>query len=194
MNGGDLNFICAVTGKNLHKDISIMANELKDYCKEHGYDNPKFWPASCTKDFALLLHMMGNDRWEEFDANVIFILSEQSKNEAKLIGLILEKLEEPIVLNVPLADSTNLQNLYKRLGLVLVPTRWTKKQEEQEVYIKGSMKMGGFANLMERVENIGSYVVTIRRPFPIVFVSFISFKLSQVLSKIVRLFQILVLL
>jgi hypothetical protein len=42
MSGGDLNFIRAVTDKNTHKDISIMANELKDYCKEHGYDNPKF--------------------------------------------------------------------------------------------------------------------------------------------------------
>ena len=116
MTGGDLNFIRAVTDKNLHKDISIMANELKDYCKEHGYDNPKFWPASCTKDYAVSIRMRDNDRWG-----------------------------------------------------------W----EEFEIYIKGQMNMGGFVNLMEQAERIGSEIVTIKRPLKQVFLSFLYFKLSR---------------
>ena len=181
MTGGDLNFIRAVTDKNTHKDISIMANELKDYCKEHGYDNPKFWPASCTKDYAVSIRMRDNDRWgwEEFDANVIFILGEHSKNEAKLIGLILKELRDPVVLIVPLAISANKQSLYNSHGFLLVPARWTNNLEEFEIYIKGQMSMGGFVNLMEQVERIGSKIVTIKRPLKQVFLSFLYFKVSR---------------
>ena len=182
MTGGDLNFIRAVTDKKSHKDISIMTNELKMYCSEHGYESPRFWPASYTKDFAVSLHMMGSDRWEEFDANVVFILGENGKNNAKLLDHILEELQEPVVLTVPLAVPANQQNFFKRLGLVLVPARWTNKnQEEYNVYVKGQMGMGGFVNLMEHVENIGGHVVAIRRPLPAIFLSFLTFKLSKVL-------------
>ena len=157
--------------------------DLKMYCNEHGYESPRFWPANFTKDYAVLLHMTDNG-WEEFDANVVFLYGEQSKNEAKLIGQILKELQEPIVLTVPLAVPCNQQNYYKRFGFVLVPARWTNKnQEEYEVYIKGQMNMGGFANLMEHVENIGGHVVGIRRPLPAIFLSFLAFKLSSTLRK-----------
>jgi hypothetical protein len=184
MNGGDLNSIRAVIDKNALKDISIMANELKAYCKEHGYDNPKFWPASCTKDYAVSIRMRDNDRWEEYRADVVFLSGEHCNNEAILLGQILEKLQDPVILIVPLALSVNPQSLYKSLGFLLVPARWTnnQNQEEHEVYIKGQMSMGGFVNLMERgVESIANNLLTIRRPIPIIFFSFISFKLSQVL-------------
>ena len=179
MNGGDLNFIRAVTDKNLHKDISIMANELKVYCKEHGYDNPKFWPASCTKDYAVSIRMRDNDRWEKYRADVVFLYGEHEKNEAQLLEQIIKDLQEPIVLIVPLAESASQQNLYKRLGLVLIPARWTNNLEEFEIYIKGQMSMGGFVNLMEQVERIGSKIVTIKRPLKQVFLSFLYFKVSR---------------
>ena len=179
MTGGDLNFIRAVTDKNIHKDISIMANELKDYCKEHGYDNPKFWPASCTKDYAVSIRMRDNDRWEEYRADVVFLYEEHEKNEAQLLEQIIKDLQEPIVLIVPLAESASQQNLYKRLGLVLIPARWTNNLEEFEIYIKGQMSMGGFVNLMEQVERIGSKIVTIKRPLKQVFLSFLYFKVSR---------------
>ena len=57
-------------------------------------------------------------------------------------------------------------------------------QEEQAVYIKGSMKMGGFANLMERVASFGGIIVTIRRPLTTIFLSFLAFKLSLILRKV----------
>lgn len=157
-----------------------MANELKAYCKEQGYDKPKFWPASCTKDYAVSIRMRGNDLWEEFEANVVFIIGEHRNNEAKILGQILNELQEPVVLTVPLAISANKQALYRSLGFLLVPARWTnnKNLEEHEVYIKGQMGMGGFVNLME---HIGSEIVTTKRPFHFIFLSFLSFKLSQIL-------------
>ena len=161
-----------------------MTNKLKTICKEHGCDNPRFWPASYTKDYAVSLHMTGADQWEEFDANVVFLLGEQSKNEAKLLGHILEELQEPIVLNVPLAESLGKQNLFKNLGVNLMPARWTdKKEREYEVYLKGSMKMGGWANMMTRVEGINCDLISIKRPVPVILFSFITYKLSQVFTK-----------
>jgi hypothetical protein len=119
--------------------------------------------------------------WEKFEADVLFIIGEHRNNEAKLLGKILEELQEPVVLTVPLADSTNLQRLYKSLGFTLIPGRWTDQNErEYEVYVKGQMNMGGYVNLMERVENIGSCVVAVRRPVPVVFFSFFAFLLSKV--------------
>ena len=161
---------------------SKMRRELAKRGWGHVYENPKFWPASYTKDFAVSLHMMGSDRWEEFDANVVFILGENGKNNAKLLDHILEELQEPVVLTVPLAVPTSQQILFKSLGLVLVPARLTNKnQEEYNVYVKGQMGMGGFVNLMEYVENIGGHVVAIKRPLPAIFLSFLTFKLSTML-------------
>lgn len=157
--------------------------DLKVYCNEHGYESPRFWPANFTKDYAVSLHMTDNG-WEEFDANVVFLLGEHGKNEAKLLDQILDELKEPVVLTIPLAVSAYQQKLYKSFGLVLVPARWTNKnQEEYEVYIKGQMNMGGFANLMDNVENIGGHVVGIRRPLPAIFLSFLAFILSSTLRK-----------
>ena len=159
---------------------SKMRRELAKRGWGHVYENPKFWPASYTKDFAVSLHMMGSDRWEEFDANVVFVLGEYGKKQTKLLGKILDELKEPVVLTIPLAVPANQQNFFKRLGLVLVPARWTNKnQEEYNVYVKGQMGMGGFVNLMEQVERIGSEIVTIKRPLKQVFLSFLYFKWSR---------------
>ena len=186
-----MNFIRAITDKNSYKDIGIVANELKMYCSEHGYESPRFWPANFTKEYAVSLLMVGNDRLEEFDANVVFLLGEHGKNEAKLLGQILDELKESVVLTIPLALSANQQKLYKSLGFILMPVRLTDTNErEHEVYIKGSMKMGGWANMMTRVEGIDSDIISIKRPASIIFFSFLSFKLSQVLRKTSRLFRV----
>jgi hypothetical protein len=170
---------------------SITRRELAKHGWGHVYENPKFWPASCTKDFAVSLHMMGNDRWEEFDANVVFVLGEYGKKQTKLLGKILDELKEPVVLTIPLAVPANQQKLYKSLGFTLMPVRLTDTNErEHEVYIKGSMKMGGWANMMTRVEGIDSDIISIKRPASIIFFSFLSFKLSQVLRKTSRLFRV----
>ena len=170
--------------------VCNMTKELKMYCREQGYGIPKFWPASYTKDYAVSLHMTGDDQWEEFDANVVFLLGEHGKNETQLLRHLLEKLQEPVALIV-LTESVNNQNIYKSLGFTLMPARWTDTNErEYEVYIKGSMKMGGWANMMTRIEGTESDIISIKRPALIIFFSFLSFKLSQVLRKTSRLFRV----
>lgn len=176
---------------NVRTTICNMTKDLKVYCKEHGYGIPKFWPASDTNDYAVSLHIVGSDRFEEFDANVVFLLGEHGKNETQLLRHILEKLQEPVALTVLLAESVNNQNIYKSLGFTLMPARWTDTNErEYEVYIKGSMKMGGWANMMTRIEGTESDIISIKRPALIIFFSFLSFKLSQVLRKTSRLFRV----
>jgi hypothetical protein len=109
-------------------------------------------------------------------------MGENRNNEAKLLGHILEELQEPVVLTVTLTMSANKQSLYSSLGFSLMPTKWTDENEREfEGLVKGSMKMGGFVNLMERVESISGHVVAIRRPLPDIFLSFLTFKLSKVL-------------
>jgi hypothetical protein len=123
--------------------------------------------------------MRDNDRWEEYRADVVFLSGEHCNNEAILLGQILKKLQDPVILIVPLALSVNSQSLYKSLGFLLVPARWTNNLEEFEIYIKGQMSMGGFVNLMEQVERIGSKIVTIKRPLKQVFLSSLYFKVSR---------------
>jgi hypothetical protein len=166
---------------------SKIVRELSKHGWEHGYDNLRFWPAGYSKDYAVSMHMTGNDRWEEFDANVVFVLGEYGKKQTKLLGKILDELKEPVVLTIPLAVPANQQNFFKRLGLVLFPARWTNNLEEFDIYIKGQMNMGGFVNLMERVAHLSSYAVNVRRPLPIIFLSFLAFRSSTILRKTTKL-------
>ena len=46
------------------------------------------------------------------------------------------------------------------LFLTKMLVTWSdKKQNEYEVYAKGRLEMGGFVNLMERVEYIGKEII-----------------------------------
>ena len=106
-----------------------------------------------------------NDRWEEFDANVVLLLDRshkkyRQKKEARLIGKIIAEMNEPVLLTLPVTMSMSRRNLFTSLGLTLMPVRWSGKgQDEYGVYLKGQMEMGPFANLMERVEYIGKEIV-----------------------------------
>jgi len=141
--------------------------DLKTYCNEHGYDNPKSWRYGLCfwRRYAVSLHITGKDRWEEFDANVVLLLDRSHKKyrlkkEAKLIGKIAAKLNEPVLLTLPVTMSMSRRNLFKSLGLTLMPVRWSGKgQDEYGVYLKGEMEIGPFANLMERVERIGKEII-----------------------------------
>lgn len=173
---------------NVRTTICNMTKDLKMYCREQGYGIPKFWPAGYTNDYAVSLHMVANDRWEEFEANVVFLLGEHGRNETQLLGHILEKLQEPVALTVLLAESINNLNIYKSLGFTLMPVRLTDiNKNEYEVYIKGSMKMGGWANMMTRIEGTGCDIISIKRSASVIIFSFISSKLSQVIQKTARL-------
>ena len=148
--------------------VDDLQDRLKTFCKEQGLEAPRFWifPPDCYYIcHAVSLHLSGKDRWEEFDVNVVFILKdfslrENREMEANRLRCMFEDFGEPIVLTSKVAESSASQRrFYKSIGLTKMPVTWSDHQREYEVYAKGHLEMGGFVNLMERVEYIGKEIV-----------------------------------
>jgi hypothetical protein len=149
-------------------DMNDLQDRLKMFCKEQGVDVPLFWiiqPDGYYMGYAASMHLSGKDRWEEFDAKVIFLLkdfSERKNREAeeRLLNHMFEELGEPMVLTVKAVASPRQQQFFKYVGLMKMPVTWADyQQNEYEVYAKGHLEMGGFVNLMERIEYIGKEIV-----------------------------------
>ena len=143
-------------------------DRLKMFCKNQGLDVPQFWiiqPDGYYMGYAVSLHLSGKDRGEEFDAKVIFLLkdfSERENREAeeRLLNHMFEELGEPVVLTVKAVASPRQQRFFKGVGLSKMPVTWADyQQNEYVVYAKGKLEMGGFVNLMERIEYIGKEIV-----------------------------------
>ena len=123
--------------------MNDLQDRLKKFCKEQGMDIPQFWiiqPDGYYMGYAASLHLSGKDRWEEFDAKVVYVLRdfsdrENREAEERLLKHMFEEIGEPIVLTIK-----ECQNVY-------------------DVYAKGNLEMGGFVNLMERIEYIGKEIV-----------------------------------
>jgi hypothetical protein len=149
--------------------VNDLQDRLKAFCREQGLEAPRFWifpPDGYYICHAVSLHLNGKDRWEEFDVNVVFVLKdfstrEDREMEAGRLRCIFEDLGEPIVFTSKMAESpSNQQRFYKSIGLTKMPVTWSDHhQNEYEVYAKGHLEMGGFVNLMERVEYIGKEIV-----------------------------------
>lgn len=148
--------------------MNDLQNRLKMFCKEQGVDIPQFWiiqPNGFYMGYAASLHLSGKDRWEEFDARVVFLLKdfserENRKAEERLLKHMLEELGEPVVLTVKTVASPRQQLFFKHVGLMKMPVTWADyRQNEYGVYAKGKLEMGGFVNLMERIEYIGKEIV-----------------------------------
>lgn len=152
-------------------DVFVM-NDLQDrlkmFCKEQGLDIPQFWiikPDDYYMGYAVSLHLSGKDRWEEFDAKVIYVLRDFSDRENReveegLLKHMCEEIGEPIVLTVKEVESSNQLRFLKRIGLMKMPVTWSDtNQNMYDVYAKGNLEMGGFVNLMERIEYIGKEIV-----------------------------------
>ena len=132
-----------------------LQNWLKAFCKEHGV-------YMC---YAVSLRLTGKERWEVFDANVVYLLkdlNEIGNNEAlaNRLRCMFEDLGEPVVLTVRADESNGQLRFFKSLGMIKMPVTWSdENQRDYEVYTKGDIEMGGFVNLMERVEFIGKEIV-----------------------------------
>jgi hypothetical protein len=115
--------------------------------------------------YAASLHLSGKDRWEEFDAKVIFLLKdfserEDRKAEERLLKHMFEELGEPVVLTVKAVASSNQLLFFKHVGMMKMPVTWADYQQKEYVdYAKGNLEMGGFVNLMEQVEYKGKEIV-----------------------------------
>ena len=148
--------------------MNDLQDRLKMFCKEQGLDIPQFWvikPDDYHMGYAVSLHLNGKDRWEEFDAKVIYVLRDFSDREnreveERLLKHMFEEIGEPIVLTVKEVESSNQLRFLKGIGLMKMPVTWSDtNQNEYAVYAKGNLEMGGFVNLMERVEYIGKEIV-----------------------------------
>lgn len=148
--------------------MNDLQDRLKLLCKEQGMDMPQFWiikPDEYYMGYAVSLHLSGKDRWEEFDANVVYVLRDFSDREnreveERLLKHMFEEIEEPIVLTIKEVESTNQLRFLKGIGLMKIPVTWSDtSQNVYNVYAKGNLEMGGFVNLMERIEYIGKEIV-----------------------------------
>ena len=145
-----------------------LQDRLKAFRKEQGLEMPRFWifpPNGVYMCYAVSLHLTGKDRWEEFDAKVVYLLkdlNEIGNNEAlaNRLHYMFEDFGGPVVLTVKADESSNQQQFFKRLGMTRMPVTWSdENQRDYEVYTKGYIEMGGFVNLMERVEFIGNEII-----------------------------------
>ena len=145
-----------------------LQDRLKAFYEVQGLEMPRFWifpPNGVYMCYAVSLHMKGKERWEVFDANVVYLLKELNEignNEALANRLccMFEDLGEPVVLTVKADESNSQQRFFKSIGMMRMPVTWSDEhQQDYEVYTKGRIEMGGFVNLMERVEFIGKEIV-----------------------------------
>lgn len=149
--------------------MNDLQDRLKTFCWEQGLDVPQFWiikPDGYYMGYAVSMHLNGKDRSEEFDTRVIFLLRDFSPREnreveERLLLHMFEMLGEPVVLTSKVEESPNNQQcFFKSLGMVKMSVTWSDdKQNEYKVYTKGQLEMGGFVNLMERVEYIGKEIL-----------------------------------
>ena len=148
--------------------MNDLQDRLKVFCKEQGLDIPQFWvikPDDYYMGYAVSLHLNGIDRWEEFDANLVYVLRdfsvrENREVEERLLNHMFEEIEEPIVLTIKEVESPNQLRFLKGIGLMRMPVTWSDTcQNVYDVYAKGNLEMGGFVNLMERIEYIGKKIV-----------------------------------
>lgn len=148
--------------------MNELIDNLKSFCQGHDIDAPMAWiikPDGYYMSYAVSIHLSGKDRWEEFDTNVIFILRDLSNYEnreveKRLLKYMFEEVKEPIVLTLKSINDLLQQKFLREVGLIHIPVRWSDSiQNEYSVYVKGELEMGGFVNLMERIEYIGKEII-----------------------------------
>lgn len=148
--------------------MNDLQDRLKEFCIDQSMNVPQFWiikPDDYYMGYAMSLHLNGKDRWEEFDANLVYVLRDFSDREnreveERLLNHMFEEIEEPIVLTIKEVESPNQLCFLKGIGLMKMPVTWSDTcQNVYDVYAKGNLEMGGFVNLMERIEYIGKEIV-----------------------------------
>ncbi len=148
--------------------MNDMYNNLQAFCKKQGWCMPRFWvfpPYDVMMCYAVSVHLKGDDKWDEYDAKTVFMLI--SLNEKGILdglenrlGCMLEELGEPVILTIKSDENPIQQQFLKGIGLIKMPVTWTDScQNVYDVYLKGQLEMGGFVNLMERIEYIGKEIV-----------------------------------
>lgn len=154
---------------NKHNSLIDRLDRLEVFCREQGIEHPMMRLIDVDdvlRPYAIPLHLSGKDRWEEFDAEVIFLLRdfpERENREAEecRLSVMAEEFGIPCLLTTKAAFSPRQDNYYYwKFGFMKMPVTWSDNAGRvYEVFLKGQLDMGAFANLMERVEYIGKEII-----------------------------------
>ena len=153
---------------NKHNSLIDRLDRLEVFCREQGIEHPMMRLIDVDdvlRPYAIPLHLSGKDRWEEFDAEVIFLLRdfpERENREAEecRLSVMAEEFGIPCLLTTKVAFSPRQDNYYWKFGFMKMPVTWSDNAGRvYEVFLKGQLDMGAFANLMERVEYIGKEII-----------------------------------
>ena len=153
---------------NKHNSLIDRLDRLEVFCREQGIERPMMRLIDVDdvlRPYAIPLHLSGKDRWEGFDAEVIFLLRdfpERENQEAEKcrLSVMAEEFGIPCLLTTKAAFSPRQDNHYWKFGFMKMPVTWSDNAGRvYEVFLKGQLDMGAFANLMERVEYIGKEII-----------------------------------
>ena len=148
--------------------INDMLDRLKEYCRVQGIEVPMtrlIEVDGVLMPYAVPMHLSGKDRWEEFDAEAIFLLvvfpdKEDREAEACRLRVMAEEFERPCLLTTRAAFSPRQDQFYRKFGFMKMPVTWSDDADrEYEVFVKGQLEMGSFVSLIEHVEYIGKEIV-----------------------------------
>ena len=148
--------------------VNDLDERLKVFCREQGLEMPRFRifpPNGVYMCYAVSLHLTGKNRWEEFDANIVYLLKDlkdigDNVTLENRLRSMFEDLGEPVVLTARADESSNQHHFFKGLGMMRMPVTWSDKHlQDYVVYALGIINMGGFVNLMEQVEYVGKEIV-----------------------------------
>lgn len=148
--------------------INDMLDRLKEYCRVQRIEVPMtrlIEVDGVLMPYAVPMHLSGKDRWEEFDAEAIFLLvdfpdKEDREAEACRLRVMAEEFERPCLLTTRAAFSPRQDLFYRKFGFMKMPVTWSDEaQRDYEVFVKGQLEMGSFVSLIEHVEYIGKEIV-----------------------------------
>lgn len=148
--------------------IGDMQDRLEEFCRAQGIEVPitrLIEVDGVLMPYAVPMHLSGKDRWEEFDAEAIFLLvdfpdKEDREAEACRLSVMAEEFERPCLLTTRAAFSPRQDQFYRKFGFMKMPVTWSDEADrEYEVLVKGQLEMGSFVSLIEHVEYIGKEIV-----------------------------------
>lgn len=145
-----------------------MIYALRAFCIEQGIEFPLLRLIEVDgllMPYAVLLHLVKNNQMDQFDAEVIFLLTdfpekENREAEACRLKVMSEEFKRPCLLTMKAAFSPHQDNFYRNLGFMKMPVTWSDEVGiVYEVFLKDQLEMGSFVSLMEHVEYIGKEII-----------------------------------
>lgn len=157
-----------IMSKNYPFGVDKMIYALRAFCIEQGIEFPLLRLIEVDgvlMPYAVLLHLVKNNQMDQFDAEVIFLLTdfpekENREAEACRLKVMSEEFGRPCLLTMKAAFSPHQDNFYRNLGFMKMPVTWSDEAGNvYEVFLKDQLEMGSFVSLMEHVEYIGKEII-----------------------------------